>query len=130
MSSDRSHRWPTTKEIAQEKRVERRVRTFLAQISHREAAITSVRVATQLADIWDVEKAAMDDRGDQRLVYHATEEDRRWLASAVAASSLSPIWWSCRHAYVEKMFTEGLPPDVAAFVAYRIALSMCWKERF
>ena len=130
MSRNPLHRWPTAREITSEDRVEDRVKNFVAKMPHRAAVITSVRVAMQLANLWDVEKIAMDSRGDDPLVYHILDEERHWLASAAAESSRSPIWGSCPHEYVGRMFTVELSSDVAAFLAYRIARSICWKERF
>jgi hypothetical protein len=126
----RTHRWPTTKERAQESRVEKRVWKFLAGLSHQTAVVTSVRVALQLADLWDVEKAAIDSRGEDPFVYNIRDENRQWLASAVANCSRSPIWSSCPHECVARMLADDVSSDVAAFLAGRIAKEICWKERF
>jgi hypothetical protein len=126
----RTHRWPTTKEIAQENRVEKPVWKFLAGLSYRTAVVTSVRVALQLADLWDTAKAEIDDRGEDPFVYHLRDEYRQWLASAVADCSQSPIWSSCPHECVTRMLADDVSADVAAFLAGRIAREFCWKERF
>ena len=84
----------------------------------------------QLADLWDVEKAAIDSRGEDPFVYNIRDKDREWLASAVATSSRSPIWPSCPHECVGRMFTYDVTLDVAAFLAGRIAREICWKETF
>ena len=126
----RSHRRPTTKEIKQEDRVEIRVMKFLAGLSHQAAVVTSVRVAMQLADLWDIEKAAIDSRGDDPFVYHILDRDRQWLTSAVARCSRNSIWSSCPHECVGWMFTDEVPLDVAAFLARRTAQWICRKERF
>jgi hypothetical protein len=83
----------------------------------------------QIADLWKTEHAAMNRRGDLRLVYHTTDEERDWLASAVAVCSKNPIWWPCPHEHVAKLFGKLLP-DVAAYVAYRVAKYACWKVDF
>jgi hypothetical protein len=126
----RSHGWPTTKEIKQENRVEKRVWKFFATTTHQTAVVTSVRVAMQLVDLWDIEKAAIDSRGENPLVYHILDRDRQWLASAVATCSRSPIWSSCPHKCVGRMFTDDVTLDVAAFLARRTAQEICRKERF
>ena len=126
----RTRRCPTTKELAQEKRIEKLVWKFIAGISHEVAVITSVRVAMQLSHEWDITKAEIDSRGENPFVYHIYEEDRRWLTSAVATCSRSLIWSSCPHKRVASMLTDNVPSDVAAFLAGRIAKEICWKERF
>jgi hypothetical protein len=126
----RTHRWPTTKERAQENRIEKRVWKFFERQSYQAAVVTSVRVAMQLADLWDIEKAAMDSRGEDPFVYNIRDEDREWLASAVATSSRSPIWSSCPHQCVARMLADDVSWDVAAFLAGRIARDICCKERF
>ena len=126
----RTHRWPTTKERKEEDRIEKRVWKFFATTSHQAAVVTSVRVAMQLVDLWDMEKAAIDSRGEDPFVYHVLDRDRQWLASAVATCSRSPIWSSCPHECVSRMFTEEVKLDVAAFLARRTAQWICRKERF
>ena len=111
----RTHRWATTKERAQEKRVEKRVWKFFAGLSHQAAVVTSVRVAMQLANLWDVEKAAIDSRGDDPFVYTIRDEDREWLASAVASCCRNSVWSSCPHECVGRMLTSEVSVDVAAF---------------
>jgi hypothetical protein len=126
----RTHRWPTTKELQQEKRIEKPVWKFFEGLSHQVAVVTSVRVAMQLADLWDIAKAEIDSRGNDPFVYHIRDNDRQWLASAVATCSRSSIWSSCPHERVASMLSNEVPSDVAAFLAGRIAKEICWKERF
>jgi len=126
----RDTRWTTAREMKQEDRVETRVINFLAKMPHQAAIATSVRVAMELADLWDIENIAMDRRGDPRLVYHIRDTDRHWLASAVASSDRSLDWATCPREQVGRMFTDDLPPDVAARVACRVAQWICRKERF
>ena len=129
MSRNRSRRWNTTREIIEELGFEDLAINYLAKLPHAISVITSVRVAREFADLWDIERTAMNNRDDPRLVYHVTDREREWLASATAVSSKDPIWRSCPHEEVGKLF-GSLPPDVAARVAYRVARWACWMVEF
>jgi hypothetical protein len=129
MSRQRSRRRPTTKEIIEELGVEDRAINYLAKLPRPNAVVTSVRVAMQLAELWEAERAAMNRRGEDPLVYHTTAEQRSWLASAVSVSSKDPLWGSCPHEQLGKLFAD-LTPDVAAYLAYRVAQWACWKVDF
>ncbi|MET4625744.1 hypothetical protein ABIB83_002760 [Bradyrhizobium sp. I1.8.5] len=129
MSRNQSRRRPTTKEIIEELGVEDDAINYLAKLPDAIAAVTSVRVAMQFADLWKAEHAAMIRRGDPRLAYQTTDEERDWLAAAVAVSSKSLSWWTCPHEQLGKLFGK-VTPDVAAYIAYRVAKYACWEVDF
>jgi hypothetical protein len=100
---------------------------YLATLPNEVAVITSVKVTWILEKLWEVEREAMIFRGDPRYVYDSTAKARGWLTSAVAACSKNPLWRSCSVEQFQGLFTQ-LPPDVAAFIAYRVARYVCRRE--
>jgi hypothetical protein len=127
--SSPSNRVPTLDETLAEWEAEDRAVNYLGTLSHELAVITSVKLKKTLAELWEVEKQAMISRGDPRYVYDTTAEERGWLTSAVAACSKNPLWWSCSVEQVQELFAK-LPPDVAAFIAYRVARYECRREEW
>jgi hypothetical protein len=116
-------------EAVAEMEAEDRAVNYLGTLPDEVAVITAVKVMWILTKLWEVEKEVMISRGDQRYVYGSTVGQRGLLASAVAACSKNPLWWSCSVEQVQKLFAE-LPPDVAVIVAYRVTKYVCRRERF
>ena len=108
---------------------EDRAHRLLAQLPRQVAVVSSVKVASALAELWEIEAEAMMRRGDPRYVFKSTLEERSWLASAVAACSQNSLWQHCPTELVQASLAK-LPPDEAAHVAYQVARSVCHGERF
>jgi hypothetical protein len=102
---------------------------YLAALSEDMAKVMAVKTAASLAEQWDTEKDDMLRRGDRRLVYLAGDTERQWLASAVATYQQHPLWHSCPEQELRKLMAD-LPPDAAAFVAYKVAHYVCEFMRF
>ena len=93
---------------------------FLAAFPSRVAAVMALKAAGGLRIAWEIEQVNMLRRNDPRPVYLSTEEDRCWLAKAAAKYSEDPLW----HVPLDTSFCSlfaTLPPDAAAFVAYKVA---------
>ena len=131
MSRDPSHRWPTTKELAQQSRVEKRVWKFLAGLSHQATVVTSVRVALLLADRWDIAKAEIDGRGENPFRLPSCRQGSAVAGIGGCQIVLEvPFGRPVRMSVVARMVADDVSADVAAFLAVRLAKEICWKERF
>jgi hypothetical protein len=86
--------------------------------------MTAVKAAELFARLWEIEKEKMLCRGDRRPVYLTTAEERFWLDSAIATYSRDTFWQSCADEHLHNLLA-GLPPDAAAFVAYKVARWAC-----
>jgi len=127
--SRRSPRLPTVEEAVAMWEAEDRAHHLLAKLPRQVAVIASVKVASALAELWEIEAEAMMRRGDPRYVFRSTLAERSWLASAVAACSQNSLWRHCPTVEVQASL-ETLPPDEAALVACEVARSVCYGERF
>jgi hypothetical protein len=127
--SRQSPRLPTVEEVVAMWEAEDRAHHLLAKLPRQVAVISSVKVASALAELWEIEAGAMMRRGDPRYVFKSTLEERFWLASAVATCSQNSLWQHCPSEQVQASL-ETLPPDEAALVAYEVARSVCYGERF
>jgi hypothetical protein len=127
--SRQSPRFPTVEEVVAMWGAEDRAHHLLAKLPRQEAVISSVKVASALAELWEIEAEAMMRRGDPRYVFKSRLEERSWLASAVAACSQNSLWQHCPTEQVQASLAI-LPPDEAAHAAYLVARSVCRGERF
>jgi hypothetical protein len=100
---------------------------LLAILPPRVAAIAAVKAAVELLSLWEIEKREMLRRGDDRRVYLGTAEERHWLYSTAAQYCLDPSWQRYPASEVRDELA-GLPPDAAAFVAYKAAQWACRRD--
>jgi hypothetical protein len=100
---------------------------LLATLPPRVAAITAVKAAVELLSFWESEKREILRRDDDRPVCLHTAGERHWLYSAAAQYCVDPCWQNCPASEVRDELA-GLPPDAAAFVAYKAAQWACRQE--
>ena len=112
------------KSVLAELDIEDRAIRYLANLPDHMAEVTSIKVAAALAILWEAVKDGMLLRGDQRKVYVSTAEERAWLELAVSTYSEDPRWESCPDDALIRTFS-ALPPDAAAYVAYKAARHIC-----
>lgn len=102
-------------EASTELDTEDRAINYLAPFPSRIAAVEAVKAAKVLRIAWN--RTEVDDR---RPVYLSTEEERWWLTAAVKKYSADPLWGKPIDLSLGALFTRH-PPDVAAFIAYKVA---------
>ena len=93
------------------------------------AIIAAIQAAVFFVALWDMKKEELIRQGDDGDYYIVKQENRCWLARAVAKASNSSMW---SHASIEPIRTSlaDLPPDAAASVAVTVAVAVAFVEGF